>query len=398
MSSHVVLMESEFLEQKLSNIDETGGARSTSAIDPADVQGCLYHASLLLTNHLREQACIDSAHASDQSNPQTTSGPAALSSNCHRPLAHVGINAVSPNSSNHAPSNKRRRIASPNAKHDRHRIRDGQLPSRLILDNVINKYFATVHHWIPTIHERRFRARLDDPIDSQNLIILLHALIAVALKHVDAATVGLRPQEVEEQIALSTDFVALRATESISIENAQALVLLCWERMGSADWPKAWPVLGALTRSVDYLQLTIEPSEHRSKPLLAPLVLLAEPQSHAEAEERKRVFWTAFMLDRLCSLTCGWSTDFTSDNVSRRLPCNGGIWRRNEASNTPYFGLWEKSQAKLGAPVAYLQTHRASPNEQSSVGRGLGGSNAIDISQLGALAYRIEATEVRIEL
>ena len=159
-------------------------------------------------------------------------------------------------------------------------------------------------------------------------------------------------------------------------------------------WHNAWSLLGALTRMVDYLQMTIEPGECRFKPLLPPLTLLDEPKTHAEAEERKRVFWTAFLLDRLCSVACGWSTEFTSDNVSRRLPCNGRIWRRGEESNTPYFGLWEKRQAKMGVPVAYLPTHRASPKEARSPG----GPIPLNISHVGALAYRIEATEVRVRV
>jgi hypothetical protein len=245
------------------------------------------------------------------------------------------------------------------------------------------------------LHERRFRARLEDPEDSKNLTVLFHALVAITLKHIDGDELGLRPEDVEEQIRTSTDFVTLHAMESLSVEIGQALVMLCFERLGSGDWHKAWPLLGALTRVVDYLQLTIEPDDHRSKPLLPPLIVLNEPKSHAEAEERKRVFWNAFLLDRLCSVTCGWSTGFTSDNVSRRLPCNGGIWRRNEEPNTPYFGLWEKRQAKMGAPVAYLPTHRASLDKQGMLARSPDSSTALNISQLGAVAYRIEATEVR---
>ena len=88
-------------------------------------------------------------------------------------------------------------------------------------------------------------------------------------------------------------------------------------------------------------------------------------------------------------MTCGWTTGFTSDNVSRTLPCNGGIWRRSEASTTPYFGIWNKAQARLGHSVAYLPTHKASPNEHGQFPR----SPSLDISNLGAVAYRIEATE-----
>lgn len=101
----------------------------------------------------------------------------------------------------------------------------------------------------------------------------------------------------------------------------------------------------------------------------------------------------ALTLLRLCSLVCGWSTGFTSDNVSRQLPCNGAIWRNSEEAITPYFGLWEKSQGKIGNSVAFLPTHRASPNDQGQLGASPGTQQGIDISNLGAVAYRIEAAE-----
>lgn len=88
----------------------------------------------------------------------------------------------------------------------------------------------------------------------------------------------------------------------------------------------------------------------------------------------------------------------TSDDVRRRLPCEGGIWRRGEFVVTPYFGIWSKSAAKIGTSIAYIsplysstnetdQTAIASPNDSSA------GSSVVDKSKLGALAYRIEATE-----
>lgn len=60
---------------------------------------------------------------------------------------------------------------------------------------------------------------------------------------------------------------------------------------------------------------------------------------------------------------------------------------------TPYFGLWEKSQGKIGNSVAFLPTHRASPNDSGQLSASPGTQQGIDISNLGAVAYRIEAAE-----
>ena len=139
------------------------------------------------------------------------------------------------------------------------------------------------------LHERRFRARIDDNQDSKNLKILFHAIIATTLKHVNPHDVGFNSTDIDDQIRVSTEWVVLHALDTLSVENGQALIMLCFERMGSGDWPKVWSLLGSLTRTVDYLQMTVEPGEDRPKPLLPPFILLRKPTSNAETEERKRV-------------------------------------------------------------------------------------------------------------
>lgn len=49
---------------------------------------------------------------------------------------------------------------------------------------------------------------------------------------------------------------------------------------------------------MEYLQLTIEPDETQGHPLLRPRILLPKPDGALEAEERRRVFWNVFLLDR----------------------------------------------------------------------------------------------------
>lgn len=69
--------------------------------------------------------------------------------------------------------------------------------------------------------------------------------------------------------------------------------------MGSGHVTKTWPIIGSLTRVVDYLQLTVEPEEESPKqPLLRSLAILEKPHDWTESEERRRLFWNVFLLDR----------------------------------------------------------------------------------------------------
>ena len=91
-----------------------------------------------------------------------------------------------------------------------------------------------------------------------------------------------------------------------------------------------------------------------------------------------------------------WNTSLTSDHVQRRLPCSGAPWARQEAVSTPFFGIWNKAAAKIGKSIANVPTlyeSSSKTNDYSPDGDTGVGGDQVDISNLGAFAYCIEATE-----
>lgn len=151
------------------------------------------------------------------------------------------------------------------------------------------------------------------------------------------------------------------------------------------------------------------------QPLVQPFTLLPPCQDWTEEEERRRVFWTIFNLDRYCSVTMGWNTSLTSHDVNRRLPCDGITWRKEDPVETPFFGIWDKEAGRIGNPIAFLPTTHPAPSPQhhrhvddhapaaatppSAAGSTPGSSflsptaATMDMSAVGAFAYSIEATE-----
>lgn len=73
--------------------------------------------------------------------------------------------------------------------------------------------------------------------------------------------------------------------------------------MGNGDMAKAWPLIGSLTRTVEYLQLSVETDDPKEGSLLKPLSTIEPAQNWTQDEERRRVFWTIFNLDRCVSRT-----------------------------------------------------------------------------------------------
>jgi hypothetical protein len=161
--------------------------------------------------------------------------------------------------------------------------------------------------------------------------------------------------------------------------------------------------VGSLTRTVEYLQLTVEQESSERQPLCQPYRSVDMTQDWTELEERRRVFWNVFSLDRFCSVTMGWNTSLTSDDVNRRLPCDGILWRKQEPVATPYFGIWDKSAGRIGNPMAFMPADHQSPDQLGSAvemrsqtdgsASGVSSSAAPDMSTVGAYAYGIEATE-----
>jgi hypothetical protein len=188
-----------------------------------DLQGCLYHAAMLIANQIRD--C--------QSNGSV--GPSQTAQN----NLHCGENSA-PNGVQHGHSqagNPRKRklqdTADTCATWDRFDDCASLLPSYEVLELIINAYFSTVHHWVPFVHQRRFRARLLEPIEAQKMTVLLHGMTVVAFRQVDGRAISIHEEAVVEQIRVSRNVVMLNAMDGLSIENLQALALVAFDRVSS---------------------------------------------------------------------------------------------------------------------------------------------------------------------
>lgn len=88
----------------------------------------------------------------------------------------------------------------------------------------------------------------------------------------------------------------------------------------------------------------------------------------------------------------GWNTSLTSDDVQRRLPCDGHLWRKRKAVTTPFFGIWDKSAGRIGNHIA-LNDVESMQSQQEAAASTSSNFQPPDMSTVGAFAYRIEATE-----
>jgi hypothetical protein len=131
--------------------------------------------------------------------------------------------------------------------------------------------------------------------------------------------------------------------ECFSVESLQALVILAFDIIGRGQGPSSWSIVGSMTRTVEQLRLDTEPTDSESSGLdvdylIRRMSFLPSAKTWAEEEERRRVFWCVFMMDRFSSVATGWGNSITGAGLRRRLPCEGTIWEREVPVQTPYFG------------------------------------------------------------
>ncbi|KPM44114.1 hypothetical protein AK830_g2435 [Neonectria ditissima] len=276
------------------------------------------------------------------------------------------------------------------------------LPHMEAIDDLLQAYFIHIHPWIPIIHEGRFRRRLADNAQRERLHLILQAMILVASKYTGDKDTPATPVTSTDQSDDFRDWVVSKAMKHLAVENVQALLIIAFDDIGNGNASQAWPLVGSLTRMVEYLQLTVEHDEAERPSFSQPYKSLSPSKDWTEAEERRRVFWNVFSLDRFCSVSMGWSTSLTSDDVNRRLPCDGITWRKETPVTTPYFGIWDKSAGRIGNPISFLPAHPAplhstgddegqTPSEAATSPEAA--VSAVDMSTIGAFAYCIEATE-----
>ncbi|CVL07864.1 related to Zn(II)2Cys6 transcriptional activator [Fusarium mangiferae] len=263
-----------------------------------------------------------------------------------------------------------------------HQVNLGTLPPDDLVDSMVNIYFSQMHPWIPMLHEPTFRGLLSNPSGRARVSTILHAIVSLCIRFSDDPRLQSAPELRAQYSTSCRQTVILASMESFSVENLQAMTICAFDIIGSGRGPSAWSIVGSMSRTVEQLRLSTEEEEtqshqSRSKALIERVAFLPPAATWAEVEERRRIFWNVFLMDRFCSICTGWNLSLTSADVTRRLPCEGAIWETGEPSQTPtpYFGISTRSHDR---EKDYLPATRDTEDGQAS---------------LGGFAFCIEATE-----
>lgn len=246
------------------------------------------------------------------------------------------------------------------------------LPDEDLLRQLVGSYFRYIHPWIPVLQVRDFEKRMVDPDQRPAVVNILHAMVTATVKFSTDDRLALRKTR-DDLAKLCRERVILTSMESFSVENLQALIIIAFDLIGDGKGPNTWAIVDSMTRVVEHLQLSFEWEDidmgtGRNK-MFRRVRFLRPPSSWIEDEERRRVFWNVFFLDRFCSIATGWNPSLTAHDVKRRLPSEGSYFQQDMRARTRYFNIDGRDEPPLPA-------------------------DSEEITSLGGLAYCVESTEL----
>lgn len=103
------------------------------------------------------------------------------------------------------------------------------LPPQGVLLKVVDYFTTSFHHWIPYLHKKRLHDRVSEGVCSNGLLLVLHALVAVALRHMDPNVLFMDHDQIQRQSSISRVIVETHAIRSVSIESLQALIFIVFD-------------------------------------------------------------------------------------------------------------------------------------------------------------------------
>lgn len=172
-------------------------------------------------------------------------------------------------------------------------------PPHELADRLVDAYFERVHVLYPFVHEGRFRARYerlwaDNPGDAVRptaWLAIVNLIFAYGHEFCATHQVSFAAQAAPF-IDRARALLLSRVFRGADLQLVQALLLLCHYLQGTLQLDECWNLVGLMIRSAVSMGLHLDPGSDGSL-------------SAVDVEERKRVWWGCFVLDRTLSMKFG---------------------------------------------------------------------------------------------
>lgn len=201
---------------------------------------------------------------------------------------------------------------------------DGRLPPQEVLQEIAELFFELIYPSVPLFYKPSFMANLFLP----NRQILLHGMVVVALRFWRKAEPTAEARE--NYIRMSREQILLSTIDACSLLSTQALALLAVDAMGQGPGPRTWNIMAMLVTASKQMGLARGFSSANAETNTS-LVRNEDPDdnldsSSIESEEKRRLFWTIYSLDRFFSVSHGQSCSIDTKSIKLPYPARDTDW------------------------------------------------------------------------
>lgn len=227
-------------------------------------------------------------------------------------------------------------------------VSESELPPYDLLYTLVDLYFKHVNPWSPILDRK---ATLDAFFGSQSMDeadrILMHAVVATTLRF--SKDPRLTAESRSQFHEISRQKIMMYALDHPNVRALQALVILSVDVLGTSNGQQGWNLLALISRNIVQLGLDVEKSTYLESTAYPSATLLqaTQPQSWIESEERRRLCWMTFILDRYATVATADAFTFDEREMDRCLPCRYDLFSRNEPVET----RWRRRGAPLEMTV-----------------------------------------------
>ncbi|OCT48311.1 hypothetical protein CLCR_03871 [Cladophialophora carrionii] len=214
-------------------------------------------------------------------------------------------------------------------------ISESELPPYDLLYKLVDLYFKHVNPWSPILDRK---ATFDAFFGSQSMgdsdRVLMHAVVATTMRFSkDPRLTAEARQQFHE---ISRQKIMMYALDHPSVRALQALVILAVDVLGTSNGQQGWNLLALIARNIVQLGLEVEKTTYLQSSAYPSATLLqaSQPQSWIENEERRRLCWMTFILDRYATVATADTFIFDEREMDRCLPCRYDLFSRNEPVET----------------------------------------------------------------
>ncbi|KAB8206033.1 fungal-specific transcription factor domain-containing protein [Aspergillus parasiticus] len=203
------------------------------------------------------------------------------------------------------------------------------LPDQEVIDDLYRIYFEDVHIYMPIIHRQRHLSALNYAPDSRPPVCLQYMIWChAALVSEKYDTLHTAFYERARKYA-EADEMKGYGGGILSLAHAQTWLLITAYEYKMMFFPRAWLSCGKACRLAIMLGLHhLDSPSPQIKQCFTPSI------DWVEKEERRRVFWMTFCIDKFATIGTGWPVGINETEAMTNLPASEEAFITGESEPT----------------------------------------------------------------